>query len=544
MRARLAGIAVVALGAFGLAPVVPGSAAPADVTPPYGPFQFSTQGLGKTDSYGEPSLAIAPDGRHVLVSTPGNGGDLFWYSGDDGHTWGTSFTSYGGGDSQIDFLPDGTAVSADLRVGPPTPDSGIGISHDFGKTWTCCAGAGTEQDRQWLAHSPDGKTLYLVYHDFAAEGEFIARSTDGGHTWTQGPPGDTLVNSVNQATALPIFLGGHPGGTASIYDQGVNTFSGPLLIDPPNNGKDQYVVYSISDFVSNINPTAGVPPYGPVRALVVAHSTDHGATWSNVLADVAQINGVNESTENTLFPWGFLDSAGNVYVVFDSTRDGAPGDHFHQYYVYSIDKGSTWSAPIKIDGLPLGAGSTVYATGDGGGPGVIDIGWYQSDTGTPSNDTSTWVPHFAQVTNATSAHPKVVEQAITTVPNHVGGICLQGILCGIGPGSSDRSLLDFFQVKINPVTHLAEFAYADNNRLGKDAQGNKIGEVVVAHQGVAAAQVAAPAPTPPVTVATAELPPTSRAALPAVATITLAGGLVAAAGIGALLLARRRRARA
>ena len=69
---------------------------------------------------------------------------------------------------------------------------------------------------------------------------------------------------------------------------------------------------------------------------------------------------------------------------------------------------------------------------------------------------------------------------MTTIPNHHGGICLQGILCGVGPGSSDRSLLDFFEVVINPVTGLAGIAYADNNRLGKN--GGSQGEVVYAAQ--------------------------------------------------------------
>lgn len=449
------------------------SAAGADVTPPYGPFGFSTMGLGVTSHYGEPSLAVAPDGVHELVSTPGGGGVNYWYSADGGKTWKTTSTSYGGGDSALDFLPDGTAVSADLSL--RKMDSGITVSHDFGKTWGPIAGAGIEQDRQWLAHTPDQKRLFLVYHDLAAEAEFISQSTDGGKTWTTSPNDQIFVNSTDQGTALPVFLGGHAGSSASIFDQGVNTFSGPMLVAP--NGKDFYVVYSISDAVSNVNPLVGVPPFGPVRALVVAHSGDAGANWTNYLADVAQINGVDESIENTLFPWGFLDSNGTVYVVFDSTRDGAPGDHFHQYYIYSKNLGATWSNPFRLDTLPIPKGAAAYAAGDAVSPGVIDVGWYQSDTGTPSDDTSTWVPHFAQVTGADTKNPTVIEQAITTVPNHHGGICIQGILCGIGPGSGDRSLLDFFMVKVNPVTGMAEFAYADNYRLGGDK-----GEVVVAHQ--------------------------------------------------------------
>src|SRR5258708_1915113 len=96
------------------AATTPGTAA-SDATAAYGPFGFATAGLGVTDSYGEPSLAIAPDGQHFIVSTPGGGGVQYWYSSNGGHSWGHTSTVCGGGDSALDFLPDGTALSADLN---------------------------------------------------------------------------------------------------------------------------------------------------------------------------------------------------------------------------------------------------------------------------------------------------------------------------------------------------------------------------------------------------------------------------------------------
>jgi hypothetical protein len=85
----------------------------------------------------------------------------------------------------------------------------------------------------------------------------------------------------------------------------------------------------------------------------------------------------------------------------------------------------------------------------------------------------------ATLTHADTPHPRIHEQAVTTIPNHRGGVCLQGILCGIGPGSSDRSLADFFQLKINPVTGRVTVAYADNAGL---RPGYVDGEVVFAQQ--------------------------------------------------------------
>ncbi|MDX6288111.1 MAG: hypothetical protein QOG53_3596 [Frankiales bacterium] len=497
MSRRKLGLAAAAVAAISIpfALLAPGATAapglagvslagPGDSTPPYGPFGFTTKGLGATDNYGEPSLSVAPDGVHLVASTPGStpdgGGVQYWHTANRGKTWKTTFSTspQGGGDSELEYMPDGSIISADLEV----TDSYIHRSTDHGKTWAAVGKAGVEQDRQWFAHSPDGKTAYLVYHDFVLEAEMFARSSDGGKTWPVSD-GANQITSVDQITAPGIAKTQLNGTPASLLDQGVNTFSGPMLVD--NNGKDLYVVYSISDLQSNIDPNAGVPPFGGTRGLVVMHSDQAGAagSWTSHYAVTVpkNIQGSQEYQTATLFPWGMIDAKGTVYVVFNSTV-GAPDDHFHQYYVYSTDKGKTFSKPVKLDKLPLGTGSATFAAGAAGAPGVIDVAWYESPTGVPSDDNSTWYVHFAQVVGADTPKPKVTEQAVTTIPNHTGGQCLQGILCGIGPGSSDRSLLDFFEVVINPKTGMAGIAYADNHRLGLDAQENKIGEVVYAAQ--------------------------------------------------------------
>jgi hypothetical protein len=476
MRRATTGIAI-ALAAMSIAQ--PRASAAGDTTGPYGAFGFTTLGLGTlgtgAGSYGEPSLAIAPDGQHVVTSAPGCGGICYGYSADDGATFKKTVTAGSGGDSELDFQPNGTLISADLAI----KNSIMHYSTDYGATWTSAGTAGIEQDRQWLAHSPDGKIEYLVYHDFAVEAEFYAKSLDGGKTWNQqdGQSPITPPAGLPGAATTPVTP---PSNQPSFVDQGVNTFSGPMLV--ANNGTDLYVVYSISTLESNISPTDGVPPFGPTRGVIVSHSADGGTTWTSTYAAQATPNPTapaSENTEGAIFPWGTLDSAGNVYVVYNAT-DGTDGTHFHQYYKYSTDKGATWSAPVRLDtSIPLTAGSSIYATGAAGAAGVLDVAWYQTDTGIPSttNTTDVWTPHFAQVTGANTASPQIAEQAVTTLPNHKAGICLQGILCGIGPGSSDRSVLDFFELAINPVTGMVEIAYADNA-----GRNGVTGEVVFAKQ--------------------------------------------------------------
>src|SRR4051795_2526900 len=473
MRRRFAALTLPAAAIVTAALAAPSGAA-ADRTGPTGPFGITTVGLGAGSSYGEPSLAMAPDGKHYAVSTPGGndqkkGTVQVWHSADRGlnwaHTWFTS--DEGGGDSELDFRPDGTLLGADLEfANGEQADSEIHISKDFGKTWTePGVQAGQEQDRQWFAHTPDGKRQFLVYHDFVAEGEFYVESGDGGKTW--GNP--TLINDLSQAMTAPgIAVGPTQGSAPSILDQGINTFSGPMLVD--NNAKDFYTVYSISNFESNVSPTGGgIPPFGAVRGLVVAHSADAGKTWTNKYAVVAKNNSdpSKEESTGTMFPWGFLDQAGNVYIVFGSTRDAGGGtDHYGFYYVYSGDKGAHWSTPKRIDGLPVGQGSIVFNTGAAVSPGVIDVAWLQKDTSAIGAETGVWHPWFAQIHGATTSSPTIVRQRMTTVPNHRNGVCILGTICllpaPINPASDDRSLLDFMELSVNPKTHLASVVFADN----------------------------------------------------------------------------------
>src|SRR4051812_7466727 len=99
--------------AYALLPAVPAGAGDA--------FTFRRTVLADQDAYGEPSVAVADDGKHVTVCVPGGAGDTSdWYSADEGRTFGTSQTHAagpnGGGDCELDYLPNGTLLNADLEI--------------------------------------------------------------------------------------------------------------------------------------------------------------------------------------------------------------------------------------------------------------------------------------------------------------------------------------------------------------------------------------------------------------------------------------------
>ena len=116
--------------------------------------------------------------------------------------------------------------------------------------------------------------------------------------------------------------------------------------------------------------------------------------------------------------------------------------------------------------------------GDGG---KVDIVWYQStnpapplvsDPSSPGQLTggpnampagSVWNVMFAQSLNADSREPVFTVVQAGDNPNHRGNISIGGLT-----GSSDRSLLDYFEVAVGP-DGLANIMYADNaNAAGAD----------------------------------------------------------------------------
>ncbi|MCA1712419.1 MAG: hypothetical protein LC789_12585, partial [Actinobacteria bacterium] len=448
MRRRTAVSLALAVGVAGipLALAAPSNAATAG-------FTWRQRPVAQESSITEPSLAIDKNGR-IFVCGPGGAdgaGNAGWWSHDDGKTFTRKDTAGdlgdGGGDCELHYLPDGSLVTADLAV----RTSVIFRSTDGGKTFAQQDDAGSEQDRQWFAYDNNKKELYLVYHDIVAETEQYVVSKDGGKTFSA----PMLVNSADQFAGPPNVIA-EQGQTASLVDQGYNTFSGPMLIDQKRG--DQYVLYSISSAQDNATSIGG---FGPTRGIVVAHRGPEESGFSNKYAVVSSGVPTEGTVNGAIFPWGTVDPAGNVYVIYNSSAGG----QFHTYYVVSTDHAKTWSKPVKVDGNPMNKGATVYATGAAGADGVLDLAWFQSDDATsPDDQKATWHVDFAQVRGAATAAPQISRSRISDHIIHHGSICQKGILCFRALGD-DRSLGDFFELAIGP-DGLAQVAWTDNGNKG------------------------------------------------------------------------------
>jgi hypothetical protein len=418
---------------------------------------------GESSSFTEPSLAISPDGSTTTVSAPGGGGVQYWVTKDDGGSFAHTSTKGGGGDSELDYQPDGTLLSADLAI----TSSVIQRSTDGGLTFTKGGNAGGEQDRQWLAHQGSTKQ-YLVYHGFVEELVKYVVSTDQGTTW--GP--ERLVNSPDQFAGTPNPVAA-PGQTASLADQGYNTFQGPMLVDQKTG--DTYVVYSVSSAQDNATSVGG---FGPTRGIVVAHSADplaktDGTNWTNRYAVVAAGVPTQSAVEGAIFPWGTIAPDGTVYVVYNASTGG----HFHTYYVRSTgpatDRTVSWSAPVRVDtNLPVGSGATVYATGAAGADGVLDLAWYASENAaSPDDTTAQWYVDFAQLRQANTDAPAITTSRVSDHVVHHGSICQKGILC-VSQVGDDRSLGDFFELAVDPSGN-AQVTWSDNGDVVKPTAADR-----------------------------------------------------------------------
>lgn len=414
--AAFAALLLLALaGCAGSSTSSPSKGLPPPASPGYA-FGPASTPSNAPDGFGsEPSLLVAPDGAVYFSSILGSAtarGDGVWRSADKGATWdylGKADYPFGGGDSDLEALPDGTllltgqwrpaAIPALPAVGSPYVTGGESVfrSTDKGATWTPYPVAGTlpAADRNWLASDPrEGGAVYLVYNDLAT-GLMVSKSVTGGSTWLPPVPvqgsgsvagvaggpvgiaGDAVVDA--QGTLFIPYGPGPGGGTVQLLfrsDDGGQTFTSHTVHTTPAD-ESSGAIFSTLDVDANgeLSFAWAETQHGAMRAFV-AHSEDHGATWTDPLA-------VSPPGVSVAFPWVVSGSPDHLAVAYYGT-----------------------------------AGNT-----------------------TPDNagKDATWVPMVSFIPDIHAGDAFTVP--VTATPNHKGPICTGGTGC-----TSGRTLGDFFEM--------------------------------------------------------------------------------------------------
>lgn len=596
MRARKAGGLVVVVSAS-----IAATAAVSTHTVVAGPtgLHYAVTTVG--DYGGEPSMVSDSNGV-LYIATP-QGGMVNYRSSDRGLSWHKNTTpDPSSGDDCLGVDQSNAVYMCNLAGSDTAPlQADVWKTTDKGATWT--EGAGIAPgcaascspfgvDRDWVDASimpPNTSTsqaeVVLMYHDFYGPVQiWVNISTDGGKTY--GAPTDVL--------ASPAVTPGAVAGTleAQGYSFCNTVPAGVGIVRPglPHAGRI-YVGWIAADLPQNATG-CNVSMLQSFHTIWISYSDDNGATWT---PQQVFDGGIGHDT-STPFVGFTLDDRGNPYFAFasqgpsanpvvcaaESTAGTVQSDtscQYNMYVVWSKDGGNTWD---DGNGLIPGSASVAYQVNPSSetgthfypaiaahDPGQVDVAYFYSPTILPTDPFGKADPGGCAGPGPANGNPVIYPPAcvwnlyagqsldltkdtstatwttarVTPQPMHIGDICNLGIFC-VDP-NSNRNLLDFIQMAIDPTTGCAHIAYPDDNTVNKLRVANQTTGcfAVAAATQTPVATTGTPAPTPAGNVAAA----TGANGTPNTAAIGPAGA-GAAAGV-ALLLAvvpatmRRRRRR-
>ena len=303
------------------------------------------------------------------------------------------------------------------RIDSPDFSCAVHVSRDAGETWkrtrvTIPPGPGRKCYAPDAAFAADG-TLYVAYVTLQGRGNtpsalWVASSRDGGRTLgtprrVAGPltfqvriaadPGGagTLYVSWLQAREVGTlrFTSGNPIVVARSDDRG-RRWTRPVRASSPARTRvlapsalvgpegELYVLYlDVRDDTLDYeggHEAVGGPPYGGRFSLVLARSTDRGATWAESVVDDGVVPTRRFIAFLPPFPALAVDRrSGKLYVAFEDGRDGDP-----DVRLWSLAPGaSAWSRPVRVNDTPRRDGTYQYLPKLAVAPGGrVDVVYY------------------------------------------------------------------------------------------------------------------------------------------------------------------------
>jgi hypothetical protein len=379
-------------------------------------------------------------------------------------------TGQGGGDShQVVGALSHKVYFVDLALDHIT----MNVSTDLGETWTTDdvfgAGLNLLDDRQWVeadeaypGTTASGGNVYISainLADAAFPTLMAARSTNGAG------PGSFLASPCNPATfsvrGTPATPPTEPASDAAMTpcpdpEDPYLWVAGPIVADKTvRTGNTTHAVYV--PFVRRLS-NGGLGLDCPCAwQLYIAKSVDGGTNWTRLKVDDLP----NTVDPANIFVQMTIDRAGNLYYTWSQAQNVTEDEEGEQdiYYTFSTNGGTTWAPPINL--TPEANDSAVFPWMVAGDAGRVDLVFYKSNNGENSNiapPTTVWNVYFAQSTNALNTGSNFKTVQVSTEPNHIGGLCTEGLNC-----SGDRDLLDFLTVDVD---HLgaAVIAFTDDHQ--------------------------------------------------------------------------------
>jgi len=343
-------------------------------------------------------------------------------------------------------------------------------------------------DRMWMDADPKLNNLgfadvYMTYHDVSVLEIELGVSRDGGQTYVQNGP---IINSTDVLAAQWSAAGAGNGlGNIVAYRPKGGTLTLFSIFVTPDDASDNAT--QGANGTQNFNRV-----YEAVGTVIdVPAPAAQVISWRNYEV----YHGPLGARYDRIFPITAVDGAGNVYAIWTDGNN----------IMYKADAtGTGWNllAAPGVIANPAGVNTAIMPWAQAGASGIVDVVFYGAAGGhgtqpNPQDDPGNlWNVYMAQTIDGGSTWG--VFQASDHVI-HKGPICIDGLNCNlIGP--RDRTLLDFFQVSIDPTNGAADIAYADDSA----APGNPVLYFTRQCTGASATTGAAlvndcVAPPPPVT---------------------------------------------